>query len=103
MPASMRQASSLTRYLPIRPYTCNVSADGTGQNFVQMTVTKNVPGVFSLSTATAQDFPLVARMFPPGTPYPDPAERSPGPCRAPRGYNLHGRSERIGLPRALPQ
>lgn len=29
-----------------------------------MTVTKNVPGILGFSAATAQDFPLVARMFP---------------------------------------
>ncbi|KAJ8453549.1 hypothetical protein ONZ45_g19673 [Pleurotus djamor] len=44
------------------PYTCQVSADGTGQDFVQMTVTQNVPGVASLSLAKAKDIPLVAQM-----------------------------------------
>ncbi|KAG9126579.1 hypothetical protein FRC07_002919 [Ceratobasidium sp. 392] len=44
------------------PYTCDVSADGTGQNFVAMKVVTNVPGTNSRSRAKAQDFPLVAQM-----------------------------------------
>lgn len=44
-----------------RPYTCDVSTDATGNDFQAMTVVTNVPGVFSLSGATAEDFPLVAR------------------------------------------
>lgn len=45
------------------PYTCAVSADGTGSDFVAMTVKTNVPGINSLSNAAATDFPLVARKF----------------------------------------
>jgi len=44
------------------PYTCEVSADATGQDFVAMTVTTNVPGKNSRSNAKATDFPLVAQM-----------------------------------------
>jgi len=43
------------------PYTCDVSGDG-GNTFQAATVTKNVPGVFGLSTAKATDFQLVAQM-----------------------------------------
>ncbi|KAF8306702.1 hypothetical protein DL93DRAFT_2172026 [Clavulina sp. PMI_390] len=42
------------------PYTCEISTDGTGANFVKMDVTQNVPGFLSLSTAKATDFNLVA-------------------------------------------
>ncbi|CAE6420279.1 unnamed protein product [Rhizoctonia solani] len=48
------------------PYTCGVSADASGQNFVDMKVTTNVPGQNSRSNAKATDFPLVAQM-PAGT------------------------------------
>ncbi|GAB1522160.1 hypothetical protein RhiTH_005271 [Rhizoctonia solani] len=48
------------------PYTCDVSADASGQNFVAMKVTTNVPGENSRSQAKAEDFPLVAQM-PAGT------------------------------------
>jgi len=48
------------------PYTCQVSTDATGDDFQDMTVTTNVPGIASLSTAKATDFPLVAQM-PAGT------------------------------------
>ncbi|CCO30280.1 hypothetical protein BN14_04307 [Rhizoctonia solani AG-1 IB] len=48
------------------PYTCDVSADASGQNFVAMKVTTNVPGENSRSKAKAEDFPLVAQM-PAGT------------------------------------
>ncbi|KAM0745685.1 hypothetical protein T439DRAFT_319848 [Meredithblackwellia eburnea MCA 4105] len=53
------------------PYSCDVSADGTGASFVQMQVTQNVPGrnlpvIGSLSTATATDFPVRA-VIPAGT------------------------------------
>ncbi|KAG8776324.1 hypothetical protein FRC12_000983 [Ceratobasidium sp. 428] len=48
------------------PYTCDVSTDGTGQNFVAMKVITNVPGTNSRSNAKAEDFPLVAKM-PAGT------------------------------------
>ncbi|CAE6437016.1 unnamed protein product [Rhizoctonia solani] len=48
------------------PYTCDVSADASGQNFVAMKVTTNVPGENSRSNAKATDFPLVAQM-PAGT------------------------------------
>jgi hypothetical protein len=44
------------------PYTCGVSTDGTGQSFVDMTVTTNVPGKNSRSRAKATDFALVAKM-----------------------------------------
>ena len=44
------------------PYTCDVSADASGQNFVAMKVTTNVPGENSRSRAKAEDFPLVAQM-----------------------------------------
>ncbi|KAF9494224.1 hypothetical protein BDN71DRAFT_1393557 [Pleurotus eryngii] len=44
------------------PYTCQVSADATGQNFVSMTVTTQVPGENSRSNTKATDFPLVAQM-----------------------------------------
>ncbi|KAG8776322.1 hypothetical protein FRC12_000981 [Ceratobasidium sp. 428] len=44
------------------PYTCDVSTDATGQNFVAMKVITNVPGTNSRSNAKAQDFPLVAQM-----------------------------------------
>jgi len=43
------------------PYTCDCSGDG-GNTFVAATVTKNVPGVFGLSLATAKDFELTAQM-----------------------------------------
>ncbi|CAE6444134.1 unnamed protein product, partial [Rhizoctonia solani] len=39
------------------PYTCDVSTDASGQNFVAMKVTTNVPGQNSRSNAKAQDFP----------------------------------------------
>lgn len=42
------------------PYSCDISADGA--TFMRMEVTKNVPGVGSLSLATARDFPLVVRV-----------------------------------------
>ncbi|EIN07970.1 hypothetical protein PUNSTDRAFT_135487 [Punctularia strigosozonata HHB-11173 SS5] len=48
------------------PYTCAVSADGTGADFVAMDVTQNVPGVLSLSKAKATNFTLIAAM-PAGT------------------------------------
>ncbi|CAE6406747.1 unnamed protein product [Rhizoctonia solani] len=48
------------------PYTCDVSADASGQNFVSMKVVTNVPGENSRSNAKATDFPLVAQM-PAGT------------------------------------
>jgi len=48
------------------PYTCAVSTDATGANFIAMTVTTNVPGQNSLSLAQATDFPLIAQM-PAGT------------------------------------
>ncbi|KAG8739991.1 hypothetical protein FRC10_004870 [Ceratobasidium sp. 414] len=44
------------------PYTCEVSADASGQSFVAMKVVTNVPGKNSRSNAKAQDFPLVAQM-----------------------------------------
>ncbi|KAF4569354.1 hypothetical protein EYR36_009144 [Pleurotus pulmonarius] len=44
------------------PYTCQVSADASGQNFVAMTVTTQVPGTNSRSRTTATAFPLVAQM-----------------------------------------
>ncbi|KAF9493837.1 hypothetical protein BDN71DRAFT_1394232 [Pleurotus eryngii] len=44
------------------PYTCQVSADASGQNFVAMTVTTQVPGKNSRSRTTATAFPLVAQM-----------------------------------------
>ncbi|KLO17923.1 hypothetical protein SCHPADRAFT_820613 [Schizopora paradoxa] len=48
------------------PYTCAVSTDATGDNFIAMTVSTNVPGTNSRSNAKATDFPLVAQL-PPGT------------------------------------
>ncbi|KAH7341272.1 hypothetical protein B0J17DRAFT_567547 [Rhizoctonia solani] len=48
------------------PYTCDVSADASGQNFAAMKVVTNVPGQNSRSKAKATDFPLVAQM-PAGT------------------------------------
>ncbi|KAF7439734.1 hypothetical protein PC9H_000070 [Pleurotus ostreatus] len=44
------------------PYSCQVSADATGQNFVTMDVTQQVPGIASISLAKATPFPLVAQM-----------------------------------------
>jgi len=44
------------------PYTCEVDATGTGNNFVAMTVTTNVPGKKGRSGARAQDFPLTVQM-----------------------------------------
>ncbi|CAE6335214.1 unnamed protein product [Rhizoctonia solani] len=46
------------------PYTCGVSADASGQNFVDMKIITNVPGENSRSNAKATDFPLVAQMAP---------------------------------------
>lgn len=43
------------------PYTCDISSDATGEDFQPMTVTTDVPGIRGFSTATAEDFPLVAR------------------------------------------
>jgi hypothetical protein len=51
-----------THSLPCSPYTCDVSTDATGQNFVAMKVITNVPGTNSRSNAKATDFPLVAQM-----------------------------------------
>jgi hypothetical protein len=49
------------------PYACDVNADGTGNSFVAMQVSKNVPGAFlGLSTAAAKDFQVTAAM-PAGT------------------------------------
>ncbi|KAB5588757.1 hypothetical protein CTheo_7801 [Ceratobasidium theobromae] len=48
------------------PYTCDVSADASGTNFVAMNVVQNVPGQNSRSSARATDFELVAQM-PSGT------------------------------------
>jgi hypothetical protein len=44
------------------PYSCDVSTDATGKNFQAMTMTSNVPGLASLSLATAQNFTLAAQM-----------------------------------------
>ncbi|KAF4602899.1 hypothetical protein EYR38_003303 [Pleurotus pulmonarius] len=44
------------------PYTCVVSADATGQDFVSMAITTQVPGRNSQSNAKATPFPLVAQM-----------------------------------------
>ncbi|KAG8743813.1 hypothetical protein FRC10_011361 [Ceratobasidium sp. 414] len=45
------------------PYSCQVSADGTGERFVTMKIITNVPGVNGLSTKTKKsDLPLVAQM-----------------------------------------
>ncbi|KEP50220.1 putative gEgh 16 protein [Rhizoctonia solani 123E] len=44
------------------PYTCDVSADASGQKFVAMKVTTNVPGQKSRSKAKATDFSLVPQM-----------------------------------------
>ncbi|KAJ8522091.1 hypothetical protein ONZ45_g1305 [Pleurotus djamor] len=44
------------------PYTCQVSSDASGQNFVAMTITTQVPGRNSRSRASATPFPLVAQM-----------------------------------------
>lgn len=43
------------------PYTCDISTDATGTNFVPATVVTNVPGTNSRSRARAQDFPLVVQ------------------------------------------
>lgn len=43
------------------PYECDISSDGSGNDFQPMVVTTNVPGIRGFSRATAQDFPLVAR------------------------------------------
>ncbi|KLO06367.1 hypothetical protein SCHPADRAFT_692586 [Schizopora paradoxa] len=48
------------------PYSCDISTDGSGSEFVSMEVTQNVPGFASLSLAAAQDFPLDAQL-PAGT------------------------------------
>ncbi|KAG8743816.1 hypothetical protein FRC10_011364 [Ceratobasidium sp. 414] len=49
------------------PYSCGVSADGTGKTFVAMTILVNLPGVDSIFTKTKMtDLPLVAQM-PAGT------------------------------------
>ncbi|CAE6447832.1 unnamed protein product [Rhizoctonia solani] len=44
------------------PYTCDVSADASGQKFVAMKVTTNVPGQNSRSKAKATDVSLVAQI-----------------------------------------
>ncbi|CAE6478191.1 unnamed protein product [Rhizoctonia solani] len=44
------------------PYTRDTSADASGQKFVAMEVTTNVPGQNSRSKAKATDFSLVAQM-----------------------------------------
>ncbi|EPS45509.1 gas1-like protein [Dactylellina haptotyla CBS 200.50] len=45
------------------PYTCMVDASGTGNNFVQMQVTTQIPGTRGSNRATQkQDLPLVAQM-----------------------------------------
>jgi len=55
------------------PYSCDVSTDATGTNFVAMTMDSNVPGIGSLSLATAQNFTLTATM-------PDGATCTGGPA-----------------------
>lgn len=44
------------------PYKMEVSADGTGNNFVAMTVTTQVPGTNGRSDAKNTAFPLVGKM-----------------------------------------
>lgn len=44
------------------PYTCEVSANGTGSDFKQAQVATNVPGTNGNSGAAAKDFPLVIKM-----------------------------------------
>ena len=44
------------------PYTCDVSANGTGDDFQEATVTQNVPGIRGFSLTTAEDIPLVMQM-----------------------------------------
>jgi hypothetical protein len=45
------------------PYTCMVNADGTGESFVEMQVTTQVPGRNGSNRATQkQDLPLAAQM-----------------------------------------
>jgi hypothetical protein len=46
------------------PYTCEMSSDATGTDFVPATVITNVPGTNSRSRARAQDFPLVVQAAP---------------------------------------
>lgn len=46
------------------PYTCAISTDATGTNFVPMTIITNVPGQNSRSRARATAFPLVAQAAP---------------------------------------
>jgi len=42
------------------PYKCQVSADATGNDFVAMTMTTQIPGVLGLSGKKATDLPMVA-------------------------------------------
>lgn len=44
------------------PFTCELDATGTGNNFVGMTVMTNVPGKNGRSNAKATDFPLTVQM-----------------------------------------
>ncbi|KAG8743817.1 hypothetical protein FRC10_011365 [Ceratobasidium sp. 414] len=44
------------------PYSCGISADGTGKQFVAMDILSNVPGLNSASGNKNTAFPLVARM-----------------------------------------
>jgi hypothetical protein len=45
------------------PFECDISTDASGSNFQPMTIVTQVPGIRGFSAATAEDFPLVARMF----------------------------------------
>jgi hypothetical protein len=44
------------------PYTCEMDATGTGNNFVAMQVVTNVPGRNGRSGARTTDFPLTVQM-----------------------------------------
>jgi len=44
------------------PYQCEVSADATGQNFVSMQITQNVPGNKGISNASQTNFTLAATL-----------------------------------------
>ena len=44
------------------PYSCQISADGTGADFVTAAVVQNVPGERSRSRAKATPFPLTVQM-----------------------------------------
>lgn len=61
VPSFLPSGKSLNEPRTCSPYTCAISTDATGTNFVPMTVITNVPGRNSRSNARATPFPLVAQ------------------------------------------